>query len=402
MKKSDIEKVIDEQAEDRRANLGMERDALPSIPVEPKFATIVTGVRRCGKSTMLNQWIEACGRPSVAIHFDDLRLETFDTSDFLLLDDIVRERKAEVLVLDEPQDIDGWERYVNGNLDKRRKVLVTGSNAKMLSRELGTKLTGRHLDAWLTPFTFAEFCRFENQEPSAESVDDYLMRGGFPVYVESGRREILQELFNDIIYRDIVVRYRLRDASSVRMLTTYLLSHVGCRIAPSRLKGAIGVSSPATVLEYFDFLEETYLIKRIPRFCDSPKARMGAPKKVYACDTGLVSVMETKDAVNFGHKLENLVFNRLATRNEPLSYYVNDEDETECDFLVEQRDGGFEAIQVAYDLNSDNEEREIAGAVHAMERFGLKESLLVTRDRSDLINQGGKLIRVVPSSEFLA
>ena len=395
MKKSEILAAIDEQAADRVGNLGMIRDALDKLPCERKFATIVTGVRRCGKSTLLNQWIDRCEEPTVSVHFDDLRLEAFETTDFALLDEIVRERKAEALVLDEPQDIDGWERYVNGNLDKGRQVLVTGSNAKMLSRELGTKLTGRHLDMTMTPFTYEEFRRFTGKKSGPETIDEYLSVGGFPAYVETRRREVLQELFNDIIYRDIVVRYNIRDAAPIRLLATYLLGHVGCRVSPSRLTTPIHVASAATVLEYFNYLEETYLIRRLERFCDSSKARMGAPKKIYACDLGLVSAIQSREEANLGHKFENLVYNELSRRDGQLSYFVYDADETECDFILERRDGGMEAIQVAYELNSDNERREVDGLLHAMDRFDLKEGVIVTKDREDVINKGGRIIRVV-------
>ena len=148
-------------------------------------------------------------------------------------------------------------------------------------------------------------------------------------------------------------------------------------------------------------MEETYLLQRVSRFATSPKARLSAPKKVYACDTGLVSAIEQVDEANLGHKLENLVYLKLRNREDGLSYYQHDTDDTECDFVVEHRDGTFEAVQVAYELNADNEEREVRGALHAMERFGLRESVLVTNNQEDLIRRDGKLVRVVPVWEWL-
>ena len=155
------------------------------------------------------------------------------------------------------------------------------------------------------------------------------------------------------------------------------------------------------MLEYFNYLEETYLIQRIPRFAASQKASLSAPKKVYACDTGLVSAIEAVDESNFGHKLENLVYLKLRNPNDSIFYFANDADRTECDFVVERRDGSFSAVQVCWELNRDDEEREITGAVRAMERFGLKEAVLVTRDQSDLSSEGGRMIRVVPAWEWL-
>ena len=126
-----------------------------------------------------------------------------------------------------------------------------------------------------------------------------------------------------------------------------------------------------------------------------------APKKVYACDTGLVSAIESIDEANLGHKLENLVYLKLRNPDDSIFYFVNDADGTECDFVIERRDGTFGAVQVCWELSRDNEEREINGALRAMERFGLKEAVLVTRDQSDLISEGGRIIRVVPAWKWL-
>ena len=356
MKASSICQAIDEQSAERKRRLGMPRDVLLQLPSVRNFATVVTGVRRSGKSTLLDQWTSKNGGNAVSIHFDDLRLASFSPDDFLLLYEIVRERRADTLVLDEVQDIAGWEKFVVGCLDRKLRVMVTGSNAKMLSREFGTKLTGRHLNIELFPFSYPE---------------------------------------------DIVVRYSLKDAAPIKGLATFLLGHVGCRISPSRIKDAVHVASASTILEYFNYLEETYLVQRISRFAASQKASLSAPKKVYACDTGLVSAIESVDESNFGHKLENLVYLKLRNPDDSIFYFVNDADGTECDFVVERRDGSFSAVQVCWELSRDNEERETIGAVHAMERFGLKEAVLVTRDQSDLISEGGRKIRVVPAWKWL-
>ena len=401
MKISSICQAIDEQAAERKRRLGMPRDVLPQLPSVRNFATVVTGVRRSGKSTLLDQWTSKRGGNVVSVHFDDLRLASFSSNDFLLLYEIAKERKVDTLVLDEVQDIVGWEKFVVGCLDRKLRVMVTGSNAKLLSREFGTKLTGRHLNIELFPFSYPEFLRFTKKRASKSSIDEYLSIGGFPAYVESRQRMVLSELFNDILYRDIVVRYSLKDAAPIKGLATFLLGHVGCRISPSRIKDSVHVASASTILEYFNYLEETYLIQRIPRFAASQKASMSAPKKVYACDTGLVSAIESIDEANLGHKLENLVYLKLRNPDDSMFYFVNDADGTECDFVIERRDGTFGAVQVCWELSRDNEEREINGALRAMERFGLKEAVLVTRDQSDLISEGGRIIRVVPAWKWL-
>ena len=402
MKASEIKLVVEEQARLRKAHLGMKRDALCKIVCEDGFATIVTGVRRSGKSTLLNQWAEGRKEKVASVHFDDLRMSAFSTSDFTVLDAVVREMGAATLILDEVQDIPEWECFVTGCLDMGRRVLVTGSNAKMLSREFGTKLTGRHLNAELYPFSYSEFLRYGKAKPSPRTLTEYLSVGGFPAYVRTRRREVLEELFNDIIYRDIVVRYHLRDHVPIRSLAAYLLGHVGSKVSPSRLKGAVNVGSATTMLEYFGYLEETYLLRRLPRFADSPKASLSYPKKVYACDTGLVSALASRDGADLGHKLENLVYLKLLEEEGALSYFADDVDGAECDFVLERRDGSHVAVQVSLELSAENEAHEFAGAVHAMDRFGLKEVVLVTLAQSDLVNIDGRRIKVVPAHEYLS
>ncbi len=206
MKASEIKQVVEDQEKMRRDHVGMERDALRGLVCEDGFATIVTGVRRSGKSTLLNQWAESRRERVVSVHFDDLRLSSFSTSDFAVLDSVVRETGARTMILDEVQDIPEWERFVAGCLDIGRRVLVTGSNAKMMSREFGTKLTGRHLNAELFPFSYPEFLRFTKSKPTPATLEKYVVVGGFPAYVRTRRRQVLEELFNDIIYREIVAR----------------------------------------------------------------------------------------------------------------------------------------------------------------------------------------------------
>ena len=400
MTKTEIAYAIDEQAKESLPGLGMMRDALCKLPSQRKFATIVTGVRRCGKSTLLRQWAHNLRVNVVSVLFDDLRLMNFTTQDFILLGKILAERKAEAVVLDEIQEIEGWEAFVSGLLNQGYSVFVTGSNAKMLSRELGTKLTGRHLDFHLEPFSYPEFLRFKKQDNTPESLLDYLRTGGFPAYVESGNRQILAELFNDIIYRDIVVRYRLANTAPVKQLAGYLLSHVGARLSPSRLKDAIHVQSAKTVLEYFDHLTECCMICRLEQFAESPKARMLAPKKVYACDTALASLFEHGENQNLGHKLENLVFWHLKKTARDMTYY-HDRQGRECDFVSENNDGGFSLVQVCHELTDDNAEREFAGLAAAAKRFGLASGTVVTHRQSDMAVFDGCEISVVPATEYL-
>ena len=399
MVESVLRAAIEEQAVERKANLGMRRSALGAMPVQERFATIVTGIRRSGKSTLLNQWIESSGKRTTALLFDDLRTSTFEFDDFRILDKIISDDKSEAVVLDEVQDVSGWELFVNSLLNRGKLVLVTGSNAKMLSRELGTKLTGRHLDMEVFPFSYEEYVRFTGQERGDESFTHYVKTGGFPAYVKTGLRQVLKDLFSDILYRDIIVRYGLSDTAPIKRLATYLLGHVGCLLSPSRLKDAIRVQQSKTVLEYFDHLTECYLIHRLERFADAPKARMIAPKKIYGCDTGLIGAIENAQDANLGHKLENIVYWMLYRRGGDLTYFIAP-DGSECDFLREAEDGAREAVQVAWRLDDENRNREINGLVKCLKRFGLKEGTIVTTTQRDRAIQDGCEIQIVPAYDW--
>lgn len=400
MLKSEIAEVIDLQRQGVGANLGLIRDVLPTLPSVKGFATIISGVRRCGKSTLLQQWASASGMKIVSVLFDDLRLMSFTSQDFVLLGKIIQECHAEGVILDEVQDIEGWELFVNGLLLQGLQVLVTGSNAKMLSRELGTKLTGRHLDVHLNPFSFSEFLRYQQMERTSESLEAYLQMGGFPAYLANGNKQILAELFNDIIYRDIVVRYHIPNATPIKQLAAYLLAHIGTRLSPSRLKDVIHVQSAKTVLEYFDHLVECCLISRLEQFAPSAKARLLAQKKVYACDVALVALFEHGKTVNAGHKLENIVFWHLKKQAKDLTYYC-DSNQYECDFVVEQENGEYSLVQVCYELTENNREREFRGLASAANYFGLKQGIIVTNSQRDEAVYEGCEITIIPAFDYL-
>lgn len=401
MTKEAIVAAIDAQAKECPKDLGLVRRALGDLPSERGFATVVTGIRRCGKSTLLRQWTAASRKRSLTVLFDDLRLLDFTADDFALLGKVIDERRPSAVVLDEVQDVAGWERFVAGLLLRPNlSVFVTGSNAKMLSRELGTKLTGRHLDFRLTPFDYPEFLAYTKCKGSVRSLDAYLATGGFPAFVRTRNRQVLSDLFDDILFRDVVVRYGISNTASVRQLAAFLLTHVGTRFAPSRLKDAIHVQSAKTVLEYVDHLIECCLVDRLEKFAESPKARLLAPKKIYACDTGLMQVFESGASANLGHKLENVVFSHLKRRGGDLSYFIDGRGR-ECDFIRRDAGGATEAVQVCWELTDDNARREFDGLLSALERFGLKRGTLVTRAQNDEAVFGGREIRVVSASDYL-
>lgn len=190
---------------------GMVREQLQSLPDTKSHALIVSGIRRCGKSTLLFQLLRGKYPQAIYLNFDDPRLYDFSTEDFVKLDELIRESGSFVLMFDEIQLVKGWERYVRQKLDENLQVFVTGSNASLLSRELGSSLTGRHITRELFPFSYHEYCRFHQLEPCTETTLLYLKEGGFPEYQKQKNDEILSSLLDDIIVRNIAVRYNIRN-----------------------------------------------------------------------------------------------------------------------------------------------------------------------------------------------
>lgn len=377
---------------------GLLRDELSELPEVQTFAVIVSGIRRCGKSTLLYQLLGGKYRDALYLNFDDPRLYGFDISDFMKLDTLIKESGTQVLMFDEIQIIDGWERYVRQKLDENYRVFITGSNASLLSRELGTSLTGRHITKELFPFSFSEYCRFRSEEKTSASLAAYLREGGFPEYLKTGLDEVLTSLLDDILVRDIAVRYGIKDVRTLQRLTLYLINNIGNRVTGNKLKQSFGISSATTILDYFSYLEQSYLLAFVPMFDYSIKRQNSNPKKVYAVDTGLVEVSMPKFKKEEGHKLENLVFLSLRRTTKEVYYFAG---KGECDFVVLEKGSITQAVQVCHELNADNLERELSGLFEAMKAFGLDCGTIVTLNQHDHFERDGLSADVVPAHLFI-
>ena len=389
--------------EQQKANIsakdaGMKRDQLNSLPDIRSHALIVSGIRRCGKSTLLYQLLREPYTKAVYLNFDDTRLYDFEITDFVKLDQLIKDSGSTILMFDEIQLIKGWERYIRQKLDEGFQVFVTGSNGSLLSPELGSSLTGRHITKELFPFSYNEYCRFHNLNACPETTLSYLKYGGFPEYQKQKNEEILTSLLDDILIRDIAVRHNIRDIKTLQRLTLFLLSNVGNRVTGNKLKTAFGISSATTILEYFSHLEISYLLAFIPMFDYSQKKQNNNPKKVYAIDTGLVEINTPSFTKDVGHKLENLVFLALRQRSKEIYYYSG---VGECDFLIMSKGVISRAVQVCLELNNDNLQREISGLFEAMEKFKLADGTIVTLSQNDSFDRNGMTIKVVPFHEFV-
>jgi predicted AAA+ superfamily ATPase len=407
MKLSEIQEIsASQKLALKRQEKGLRRQLLLKLPDIQSHALVISGIRRCGKSTLLRQFVQKLKRPYFYLNFDDIRLVSLSHADYKLLDIVINDSGVKLLFFDEVQSADHWELYIRQKLDEGFQLVITGSNASLLSRELGTHLTGRHISMELFPFSYGEFCSFNRLKPCFESLADYLEKGGFPEFLKTGNSDILAQLQSDILYRDIAVRYGIRDTAALRRLFVYIVSNSAQLFSPSKLTHVVGVKSPTTVLEYISHFEAAYLIHLLPCFAWSVKAQNLAPKKVYIADPGIIKTGAVSFSGNFGALLENYVFNSLRTTISALFphgdkeiYYFTNKNGGECDFIVSPHKNP-RCIQVCWELTTDNQHREINGLLAAMNFFNQEHGIIITSNTEDTIYIDGKEITVIPAWKF--
>lgn len=409
MNKLELKEIVLSQKNEREQKGIIQRDVSGKINELGKtaFIVVISGVRRCGKSTLLNQIRRA--KEGHYLDFDDDRLINFQVEDFQKLYEIFLEVNGEhdVFYFDEIQNVKAWELFVRRIHDGGKKVYVTGSNASMLSRELGTHLTGRHLPLTLWPFSFREFLTLT--ESSGETpfttkgkaalknaFNQYLEKGGIPEYLKTRNKDYLKILYENILYRDVLVRYKLTNEKPMKELVRFISSNVSKEISFNSLKKTLGLGSSTTVKEYFDYLENCYLVFLVPKFASSLKKQVYANKKAYLVDTAIAINNGYRLSKDIGRLFENLVFIELKRRYSEIYYF---KEKSECDFVVKGKD--FEAIQVCYDLREDNKERELAGLTEAMKKLRLCSGILLTYDNEEELNVEGKKIMIKPVWKWL-
>lgn len=399
IRQEEIALVINSQKESfLKQDIGFIREALMHIPITDAFATIITGIRRCGKSTLLLQLLRKDYQDALYLNFDDIRLAAFETSDFVRVHREIEKRGIQVLFFDEIQIIRNWETFVNQLLREGYKVFVTGSNAAMLSMELGTHLTGRHLSMELFPFSYSEYIRYKNLESSVIALESYLKTGGIPEFVKTGLTDVIYTLVDDILMRDIALRHAVRDVSSLRQLAAYLISNIGNLVSANKLVGMFEIKSATTFLEYFSFLKDAYLLDFVPLYDHSLKVQARNPKKVYVLDMGIYSEVSVTTSDNSGRRLENLIFLHLRRKYNQIFYYKN---KGECDFVTMERGKLTVAIQVCLTVNDENFNWELSGVVEAMNDLKISTGYIITKDQSDIFEKDGLIIKMIPAHEFL-
>lgn len=377
----------------------IQREKEKEVKIEDSFALLITGIRRCGKSTLLSQLLTK-QKKGYYLSLEDPKLDGFDLSDFSKVDILMKELYGEggTYFFDEIQTIDKWEKFIRHLTDKKEKIVISGSNASLLSQELGTKLTGRHLQVEMFPFSYREFLVIKRLRPSIGSFEEYLNKGGFPEYLKKENPEILNELLSDIILKDVAVRYGIKNTAILTKIAIFLISNVGKEFSYNSIKNMLEIKSVQSVIDYVSYFERAYLVFTIPKFSYSYKQQLVNPKKAYSIDNGFSynnSISFSKDR---GKMLENLVFLALRRKFKDIFYF---QDKKECDFVVKQKEKVIMAIQSCLDFNEETKEREINGLIGAMKEFNLREGLILTYNQNDKFLIDGKKIIVKPAWKWL-
>ena len=409
MNLSKLEEVAADQLNNfKNKDIGITRDIDFKKYLKTKQITVISGIRRCGKSTLLAQFSKKF-KSFYYLNFDDERLINFNVSDFNnLMVAWQKKYSAEIILLDEIQNVENWEWFVRRIYEEGYKIFITGSNAKLLSSELTTHLSGRYFKIELYPFSFKEFLDFKkidyrkndtkNKVKILKSFDYYLKNGGFPEFIQFKDSEFLKRVYEDVLYKDLLIRFNIREIKAFKQLANFLFANFTKEISYNSLKNTLGFKSVTSVKNYIEFIQESFLVFELYKYDYSLKKQYVSDKKIYIIDNGIRNVVAFSFSTDSGKLLENLVFLELKRRGKEIYYF---KDKKECDFAVREKNKIKAVIQVTDNLNAGDRERELFGLLAAMEKFKLKNGLILTKDQEDVIKNGKLIINVIPVWKWL-
>lgn len=386
------------------------------IDLNSKLAQVVIGVRRSGKSTLCRKVLREAGVKAAYINFDDERLEDIHREDLNNILEAIYIVCGEVqyLMLDEVQNVDGWPLFVNRLLRQNMHLIVTGSNAKLLSNELITHLTGRHHKIELYPFSFDEYVSYKHLDTTSyttkaqalckSELNRYLIQGGFPELLsENDSQDYIMGLLDAIIKRDITKRFNVRYPEVLQRLATYLIDNFAQEYNATTLAEHFGVSDH-TIDTYCNYLQEAFLLLGIHKFSYKSKERLRG-EKLYVVDNAFISNrLNTFSSENMGWRLENVVYiellHRSGKRYADVFYY---RDRTfEIDFIVAKSGVVEELYQVCYDMTNDKtRKREISSLLQGAKKFHCNNLTIITFSQLETILQDGQTINILPASQWL-
>ena len=388
------------------------------INLKSKLAQVVIGVRRSGKSTLCFNALKKANVHYAYANFDDERLEELETK---VLDSVLQTLykiygKFDYLFLDEIQNIDGWPLFVNRLLRQRIHILITGSNARLLSSELATHLTGRHHKIESFPFSFKDWCSIKevdynrlttkNKGLLSKAYEEYFRQGGFPELIsgEENPKEYISTLTDNIIRQDIQKRYKIRNIDALKRLAHHILNETPTLIVKDTLQNIIGIKSERTLGNYLMYLNQTYLISTISKYSSRSRER-ARNEKSYAIDVAFMDKRENAfSGEGLGWRLETIVYLELLRRkagtDNDIYYYQGRS--AEADFVVCDGNKAVAVYQVSYDIsNEKTRKREIKGCIAGAKATKCDNLFLITDHESETIEESGYTIQVIPIWEWL-
>lgn len=392
------------------------REEERQIDLKSHLAQVVIGVRRSGKSTMCRKVLREANVKAAYVNFDDERLAKTQTSDLnnILEALYIVYGDFQYLFLDEVQNIEGWPLFVNRLLRQKMHLIVTGSNAKLLSNELTTHLTGRHHKITLFPFSFEEYARMKQldtqvlttkgQAAVKRELNTYLMNGGLPeLLIEKDSQGYIMALLEAIIKRDITLRFKVRYPEVLQRLATYLIDNFAQEYNATTIAELLGVSDH-TIDTYCGYLQEAFLLLALKKFSYKSRERI-RDSKIYVIDNAFISNRtNTFSTENLGWRLENAIYiellHRASKRFADVFYY---RDRTfEVDFMV-AKDGVVEELyQVCYDMtNEKTRKREVNSLLQGATKFHCSNLTILTFDEQETITEGDYTIQVKSASQWL-
>jgi len=420
MEKQTIKQIVLDQREEIKEIFKtkiIEREIEEKVrdSLKDNLIKVIIGIRRCGKSVLSHQILKE--KNYGYINFDDERLigaKAEDLNDFL---EVLKEINPDFnyLLLDEIQNVEGWELFVNRLKRMGHNLIITGSNSKLLSKELSTHLTGRHFAVELYPFSFEEFLKYKNFKYSKNDLyitenralikslfGEYLKFGGFPELSKIELKEqYLRDLYDKIITRDIVLRHKIKYFKVIKEISLYLISHFGSRITYHKLKNIFEINSVHTIKNYISYLEEAYLIFQLFSFSFKLKNQLKGARKVYGIDSGLINSVSFQFSSNLGRIMENAVFLQLKRKGYEFYFYYEPTG-SEVDFVIREGLKIKELIQVYYNLDDiEIREREIKSLIKAGKQLNCSNLTVITYDTEKIEKIKGKQINFIPLWKWL-
>ena len=393
---------------ERRSNQDMD------LLLNSHLIKLITGPRRVGKSTQALLMLR--NRNFAYLNFDSQQLLDAWDADLVMrmLDDVYP--GYEYLLLDEVQNLEAWDLWVSELYRLGKNLVITGSNAKMLSSEMATALTGKYLKVEMLPFSLEEFfdwnkldlskLNLEQQADVSALMDDYLRNGGYPEVVASRQltRTYLDTLFDSIVWKDVTKRHSVRNVTDLNDLALYLVSNFCNPVSANELTEELGFSSVNTTKKFMDYLHEPYLFYYLPRYNNKLKLMKKAPRKVYVVDNGFVAAKAFSLSDNLGRLLENQVFVELLRQGydtDKTMFYYRSRNDKEVDFVLRKGTHIEQLVQVCYDMsNAKTEKREVDSLIECAAELNCSNLAIVTNNDERVIEKDGFRIDVVPVAKW--